>query len=121
MNRKEFIAVLFGALIMIIPFLLDLNYSPSAILWIIGGLAAAFIAGKGIKNGILVGLLAAIIASMPIFLLFGVLALKTAGILFIMSFIMLMAMFSIPGGLIGGLVNRWKLKTIEKKVNDWKF
>jgi len=114
MNRKEFIAVLFGALIMIIPFLLDLNYSPSAILWIIGGLAAAFIAGKGIKNGILVGLLAAIIASMPIFLLFGVLALKPEGILLISLFILLMAVFSVPGGLMGGLINRWRFKTIEK-------
>ena len=99
---------------MIIPFLLDLDYSPAAILWTIGGFAASFIAGKGIKNGILISFLAALIASMPIFLFFGVLALKPEGIMFIILFIVLMTMFSIPGGLLGGLVNRWKFKTIEK-------
>jgi len=51
---------------------------------------------------------------MPIFLLFGVLALKPEGILFISLFILLMAVFSVPGGLMGGLINRWRFKTIEK-------
>ena len=114
MNRKEIITVLIASVIMLIPFSLDLSYLPSAILWTIGGFVAAFIVGKGIKYGILAGFLAILIASMPIFIFFGILALKPAGILFIASFIMLMALFSIPGGLIGGLINRWKFKTIAK-------
>ena len=114
MDRKEFIGVLFGALIMIIPFLLDLDYIPSAILWIMGGFAAAFIAEKGINNGILLGLLSVLIASTPVFLFFGVLALKPGGILFIALWLMLMAVFSVPGGLVGGLVNRHRFKTVEQ-------
>jgi len=114
MNRKEIIAVLIAAVIMLIPFSLDLDYIPSAILWVIGGFAGALIAGKGIKNGILTGFLAAIIASIPIIVFFGSLALKPIGILFILFDIVLMSMFSIPGGLIGGLVNRRRFKTIEE-------
>lgn len=114
MNRKEIIAVLTGSVIMLIPFALDLDYFPSAILWVIGGFVGAFIAGKGVKNGILTGFLAAIIAGLPIIVFFGVLALKPLGILFTLLDIAFMAMFSIPGGLIGGLVNRWRFKTIEK-------
>jgi hypothetical protein len=114
MNRKEIVAVLIAAFIILISFALDLDYFPSAILWAIAGFTAAFIVGKGIKNGILLGFLAVLIASVPIFVLFGDLVLKPAGILFIAYFIVLMAMFCIPGGIIGGLVNRWKHKTIEK-------
>ena len=66
MNRKEIIAVLIAAVIMLIPFALDLSYLPSAILWTIGGFFAAFIIGKGIKYGIFAGFLAVLIASMPI-------------------------------------------------------
>ena len=114
MNRKEIIAVLIAAVIMLIPFSLDLSYLPSAILWTIGGFAAAFIVGKGIKNGILAGFLAVLIASMPIFIFFGVLSLTPEGILFIAYFIVLMAMFSIPGGLIGGLETGGNLKPLRK-------
>ncbi len=121
MDRKEIIAVLTGSVIILIPFALNLDYFPSAILWVIGGFVGAFIAGKGVKNGILTGFLAAIIASLPIIVFFGVLALKPLGILFTLLDIAFMAMFSIPGGLIGGLVNRWRFKTIEKNRTSSNF
>jgi hypothetical protein len=127
MNRKEIIAVLIGTFIMMVPFLLFIpilnpdniiNYlnavinNSSALLWATGGFVAALIAGKNIKGGILAGFLAALISSVTIFVLYSpIFGDLTSAVIFYIVFV---GLFGITGGLLGGLVNRLRFKTINK-------
>ena len=123
MNQKEILGILIGALIMLVPLLVLHNFSDpnyiishfSAFFWVIGGFAAAFIAGKKVKGGILTGFLAGLIAAIITFVFyipsiaFDVVDLIPSAILFIV----MIGLFGITGGLMGRLVNEWKFKTVE--------
>jgi hypothetical protein len=134
MNKKEGIGVLSGVIIMLIPFLsflYVLSYSDvysyfnavisdySAFLWMIGGFVAAFLAGKNIKDGIWTGFLAVLISNILFFSLGS--PILDGFNPFIIFFIIVAGIFGILGGVMGGLVNRWRSKTITKENFILKF
>lgn len=127
MDERKVVSVLIGAFIMLIPFLSHLsilspdtvtNYfdivirDSSAFLWMIGGLVTAFVAEKGIKGGIWVGFLAAFISNIIIFTLYS--PVFGALTVFVIFFIIMVGLFGIIGGLMGGLLNRWRFETITR-------
>lgn len=127
MNKKEFYAILIGAVIMLVPSLLvykNLDTFGDALswaLWMIGGFAAAFIGGKNIKCGVLNGFLAAIISGVIVIIIFTVimknhdyssnLVNNVITLAFIaIVFIVYPGIFSMIGGYFGGLTNRLRNK-----------
>ncbi len=127
MNQKRIFAVLIGVIIMLVPlFVLPDLSNPnnivndfSAFLWIIGGFAAAFMVGKGIKSGILTGFSAGIIAGIITFVLYiHAITFDTADLIAsAILFMVMLGLFGIAGGLICGLVNEWRSKTMD----GWKW
>jgi|GEM_PF-6145754 hypothetical protein len=79
----------------------------------IGGFVTAFVAEKNIKGGIWTGFLAVLISNIIIFTLYSPIFGALTG--FVIFFIIMAGFFGITGGLMGGLINRWRFKTITKE------
>ncbi len=121
-NMIRIVGVLYGASIMLIPYylyspapssaLFVLNSANSFILWGVGGLAAAFIAGGRIINGVSNGLYSAITSGLLVIIIFYLLLANnfnnpdlTDNIAFFAAltiiYVLIPGVFSVIGGLIG--------------------
>jgi hypothetical protein len=126
-GAKEILAVLIGAIIMLIPYLF-VHSNPFGVfsvfawvIWIIGGFIAAFIVRASIKYDALNGFLAAVISGVIILIVYNpVLSTSytganayTIGVLtvYIIVFIGIPGIFGIVGGLIEGAWNRSRTMT----------
>lgn len=106
------IAVAFGSLIMLIPYILSSNEALSTdfiyislMLWLIGGFASALIYGGKIRSGALNGFLSALVSGLIIMVVYG-------GDIAVITLIP--AIFSVIGGVIGIYV-----RNINKLLKFW--
>ena len=125
------IGVIFGALIMLIPYYLFspipstatfvFNSNHSFILWCTGGLAAAVISGGKIRNGASNGFYAAIISGLVVIILFYMMSTNyfnnpsyADNMAFFAAlsvvYMLVPAIFSVVGGLIGILIRNSLVK-----------